>query len=72
MACSNFPDCRNTKPIVKEIGVTCPKCEEGQIIERRSNKRNAFSMDAVRIQNVTLYLGISRLVVNVRSVKACL
>ena len=23
-ACSNFPDCRNTKQIVKEIGVTCP------------------------------------------------
>ncbi|WP_242434973.1 type I DNA topoisomerase, partial [Bacillus cereus] len=37
MACSNFPDCRNTKPIVKEIGVTCPKCDKGQIIERRSN-----------------------------------
>ncbi|MEH6977705.1 type I DNA topoisomerase, partial [Bacillus pseudomycoides] len=32
MACSNFPDCRNTKPIVKEIGVTCPKCDKGQII----------------------------------------
>ena len=27
MAASNFPDCRNTKPIVKEIGVTCPKCD---------------------------------------------
>ncbi|WP_369903004.1 type I DNA topoisomerase [Bacillus manliponensis] len=39
MACSNFPDCRNTKAIVKEIGVTCPKCEEGQIIERRSNQK---------------------------------
>lgn len=39
MACSNFPDCRNTKAIVKEIGVICPKCEEGQIIERRSNKK---------------------------------
>ncbi|HDX9576984.1 TPA: type I DNA topoisomerase [Bacillus pseudomycoides] len=38
-ACSNFPECRNTKPIVKEIGVTCPKCNEGQIIERRSNKK---------------------------------
>ena len=36
---SNFPDCRNTKPIVKEIGVTCPKCDKGQIIERRSNKK---------------------------------
>ncbi|KGZ75796.1 type I DNA topoisomerase [Bacillus anthracis] len=39
MACSNFLDCRNTKPIVKEIGVTCPKCDKGQIIERRSNKK---------------------------------
>ncbi|MDK7434294.1 type I DNA topoisomerase [Bacillus paranthracis] len=39
MACSNFPDCHNTKPIVKEIGVTCPKCDKGQIIERRSNKK---------------------------------
>ncbi|MDG4655920.1 type I DNA topoisomerase [Ectobacillus antri] len=39
MACSNFPDCRNTKAIVKEIGVACPKCNKGQIIERRSNKK---------------------------------
>jgi DNA topoisomerase-1 len=42
MACSNFPDCRNTKPIVKEIGVTCPNCKEGQIIERKSKKRRLF------------------------------
>lgn len=42
MACSNFPDCRNTKPIVKEIGVKCPKCEPGNIIERKSKKRRIF------------------------------
>ncbi|MCU9612115.1 type I DNA topoisomerase [Caldibacillus lycopersici] len=42
MACSNFPDCRNTKPIVKEIGVTCPHCKEGQVVERRSKKRRIF------------------------------
>jgi len=42
MACSNFPDCRNTKPIVKEIGVKCPKCHEGNIIERKSKKRRIF------------------------------
>ncbi|MDH5161181.1 type I DNA topoisomerase [Heyndrickxia sp. FSL K6-6286] len=42
MACSNFPDCRNTKPIVKEIGVTCPKCNEGNIIERKSKKKRIF------------------------------
>lgn len=42
MACSNFPDCRNTKPIVKEIGVACPSCKEGTIIERKSKKRRIF------------------------------
>ncbi|WP_043933337.1 type I DNA topoisomerase [Bacillus sp. EB01] len=42
MACSNFPDCRNTKAIVKEIGVTCPKCREGNVIERKSKKRRIF------------------------------
>ncbi|WP_026559364.1 type I DNA topoisomerase [Bacillus sp. J37] len=42
MACSNFPDCRNTKPIVKEIGVKCPNCEEGTIVERKSKKRRIF------------------------------
>jgi DNA topoisomerase-1 len=42
MACSNFPDCRNTKPIVKDIGVKCPKCKEGNIIERKSKKRRIF------------------------------
>lgn len=42
MACSNFPDCRNTKPILKEIGVTCPKCHEGQVVERKTKKRRTF------------------------------
>lgn len=42
MACSNFPDCRNTKPIVKEIGMTCPNCHEGQVVERKSKKKRIF------------------------------
>ncbi len=42
MACSNFPECRNTKPIVKKIGVSCPKCEEGEVIERKSKKGRIF------------------------------
>jgi len=41
-ACSNFPECRHTKPMVKEIGVTCPTCHEGQIIERKSKKNRLF------------------------------
>jgi DNA topoisomerase-1 len=42
MACSNFPDCRNTKPIVKDIGVSCPTCHEGSIVERKSKKKRVF------------------------------
>ena len=42
MACSNFPECRNTKPIVKKIGVSCPKCKEGEVIERKSKKGRIF------------------------------
>ncbi|MGX0615789.1 DNA topoisomerase I [Staphylococcus hominis] len=42
MACSNFPDCRNTKAIVKTIGVTCPKCKDGDVVERKSKKNRLF------------------------------
>ncbi|WP_141333894.1 type I DNA topoisomerase [Paenibacillus sp. tmac-D7] len=42
LACSGFPDCRNTKPIVKDIGVPCPTCHQGKIIERRSKKGRIF------------------------------
>ena len=42
LACSGFPDCRNTKPIIKEIGVGCPQCNEGKVIERRSKKGRIF------------------------------
>lgn len=42
LACSAFPDCRNTMPIVKEIGVACPKCETGHIVERKSKKNRMF------------------------------
>ncbi|QTD42337.1 type I DNA topoisomerase [Sporosarcina sp. Te-1] len=42
MACSNFPDCRNTKAIVKPIGVTCPSCKEGQVVERKSKTKRIF------------------------------
>lgn len=41
-ACSRFPDCRNTKAIVKEIGVICPQCHKGQIVERKSKKNRIF------------------------------
>ena len=41
-ACSRFPECRNTKAIVKEIGVICPKCGKGQVVERKSKRNRTF------------------------------
>lgn len=42
LACSGFPDCRNTKAIVKDVGVDCPTCGTGHILERRSKKGKYF------------------------------
>ncbi|MEE1132456.1 MAG: type I DNA topoisomerase [Caryophanon sp.] len=42
MACSNFPECRNTKAIMKQIGVKCPDCTDGQIVERKSKTKRLF------------------------------
>jgi len=42
LACSGFPDCRNTKPIIKDTGVVCPECGEGKIVERRSKRGRLF------------------------------
>jgi len=40
MACTGFPDCRNTKPILKKVGVLCPKPDcGGEIVERRARGR---------------------------------
>lgn len=42
LACSAFPECRNTKAILKSTGVTCPKCKKGEIVERKSKKQRTF------------------------------
>ena len=42
IACSNFPNCRNAKPILKKIGVTCPTCKQGEIVERKSKRNRTF------------------------------
>lgn len=41
LACPNYPECKNTKPIVQEIDVPCPKCG-GKVVMKRSKKGNSF------------------------------
>ena len=40
IACSGYPECKTTKPVT--LGIACPKCEKGQIAERRSRKGKIF------------------------------
>jgi DNA topoisomerase-1 len=45
LACSGFPDCRHTEPLENKIiktGVTCPKCEQGEIIGKKTKKGKLF------------------------------
>ena len=42
LACSGFPECKNTKPIEKLLGVRCSKCIEGEMVERITKKGKIF------------------------------
>ncbi len=42
LACSGFPDCKNTKAILKTTGVTCPDCGKGEVVERMTRRRRKF------------------------------
>lgn len=41
IACSGYPECKNIKKIVDEIGVSCPKCG-GSVIKRKSKRGRIF------------------------------
>ena len=41
MACPGFPECRNTKKLVKETGGSCPICSK-RVVSKKSKKGRAF------------------------------
>ena len=41
LACPGFPECRNTKPLLVDTGVKCPKCG-GAIVERKTRRGRNF------------------------------
>ena len=43
LACSGFPECKNTKPYSGSIDLgLCPKCKEGKVVIRRTKKGRIF------------------------------
>ena len=41
VACSNFPKCKYTKPIVQTVGIKCPRCG-GEIVLKKTKKGRKF------------------------------
>lgn len=41
LACPGFPECKNTKPLVEEAGVKCPKCS-GKVIIRKTKRGRKY------------------------------
>ncbi len=47
LACPGYPECKNTKPILDEIGIECSLCKDqgregGQLVRRRSRQGRYF------------------------------
>ncbi|MBQ3912903.1 MAG: type I DNA topoisomerase, partial [Lachnospiraceae bacterium] len=42
LACPNFPDCRNTKPLIEKTGQKCPKCGTGDVLIMKTKKGRRF------------------------------
>lgn len=42
LGCSGYPECKSIKAIEKKTGVKCPKCDEGEIVEKRSKRGKNF------------------------------
>ncbi len=42
LACSAYPTCKNTKPISVSVGVKCPSCGKGDVVEKRTRKGRMF------------------------------
>jgi len=42
LACSQYPKCKFTKTVIKKIGMKCPECGQGDVVERRTKKGKLF------------------------------
>jgi DNA topoisomerase-1 len=44
LGCSGYPECTNIRPLEKpiELGIKCPECKEGNLLERKSRRGKVF------------------------------
>jgi len=45
LACTGFPECKSTKNLkdeTKKTGITCPKCDQGELVQKKSKRGKIF------------------------------
>ena len=45
LACPGFPDCKNTKPYLEKIGVSCPKCGAEVLLKKTKKGRIYYACE---------------------------
>lgn len=45
LACPGFPECRNTKPYLEKIGVSCPKCGKEIVLKKTKKGRKYYGCE---------------------------
>ena len=45
LACPGFPECRNTKPYLEKIGVSCPKCGKEVVLRKTKKGRKYYGCE---------------------------
>ncbi len=45
LACPGFPECRNTKPYLEKIGISCPKCGKDVVLRKTKKGRKYFGCE---------------------------
>lgn len=42
LGCSGYPECKNIKRIERKLGIACPLCTQGYLIEKTTKRRRTF------------------------------
>jgi len=42
LSCSDYPTCKTSRPIEVKLGLTCPKCNQGDLVEKKGRSGRPF------------------------------
>lgn len=42
LACTKYPECKTTESINVSLGISCPECKEGELVERKTRRGKPF------------------------------